>query len=261
MKTLILMSLAVMTLSGTAHARGEHCRSQDDYCQQNYRKSDAFKVILNAEGGDVADANGNLRVIEQVVQQYRIGFEPAVGNFLYLFQKLGGPYYTNLAQATFKTLAQYTGPRLSLAKVVDSYIEVYEADGSDSADASQGLATVMNSRNRGSFDDRLKLYLNLHRLLGGPYYTNLAISTFNMISQYSNEYHLADLYQAYSELYQAEGSDSADASGNFQLVLRGARKCGSLQEATDEFLSLLSTLGGPYYTNAAQQQYKSLFGL
>jgi hypothetical protein len=260
MKTLILMSLAAITISGTAHARGEHCRSLDNSCQQNYRKADAFKVLLDYEGY-APDANSDLRVVEQAVQQYRIGFEPAMGNFLYLFNKLGGASQTPTIQSTFTNLLKYTGSYVSLAEVVDAFIAIYDAEGYV-PDANSGLATVfdLTKKSRVRLNDSLNLYLDVFHLVGGASQTPVVQSTFNTISSYANEFRIYELLETYKDLYEAEGY-VPDATSNLHLIIKGARKCGSLQEAKEEFLSLFRSLGGASQTPNVQAQYKSLFGL
>lgn len=260
MKTLILISLAAITLSGTAHARGGHCRSQDNSCQQNYRKADAFKVLYDIEG-TTDDANSDLRVIEQVNQQYRIGFEPAVGNFIYLLDVLGGRSATADTHYVFQELARMTGNRLGLAELIDVFTDLYQIEGTKE-DAMTGVNTAyaFSSKSRAPLAVGIRLYTDILNLLGGRSATAYTNTVFPVITQNTRDFRIHELYETFAELYVIEG-EVQQAISDFDLVIRGALKCGSLREANEEFLSILNSLGGRSATAEAQKTYRDIFGL
>lgn len=260
MKTLILITLATMTISGTAYARGEHCRSQDNSCQQNYRKADAFKVLYEIEGNP-NDATANLNVIEQANQKYRLGFEPAVGNFIYLLNVLGGMRATIETQSIFSELASMTGNRLGLAELVDAFTDLYHIEGSH-PDSMQGLraAYAFSVKERAPFAVGARLYTDILNLLGGMRATTDALPAFAIIAPNTRDFRARELFEAFQEIYFVEGSVQ-DTTENFKLVVRAAIKCGSLYEAKEEFLSLLNSLGGMRATIEAQRTYREIFGL
>jgi hypothetical protein len=260
MKTLILASLISMTISGTAHAYGEHCRSQDNSCQQNYRKSEAFKILYDIEG-TTDEANSDLRVIEQVNQQYRIGFEPAVGNFIYLLDVLGGRSGTVETQRIYPELARMTGNRLGLAELVDVFTDLYRIEGT-TEEALKGVKTAhaFSSKERAPLAVGVRLYTDILYLLCGRSGTVEAGRVFPVVTQNTRDFRVTELYETFADLYLIEG-EVQQAIQNFELVIRGALKCGSLREAREEFISLLNSLGGRSGTVEAQRAYRNIFGL
>ena len=73
-------------------------------CRQNYSRVDAFDALLDAEGGNVAEAQANLTLLLEVYDRYKLSLQYWVDNFLYIQAAVGGYHYTTETQRAFNSI-------------------------------------------------------------------------------------------------------------------------------------------------------------
>ncbi|MFS4459873.1 hypothetical protein [Bdellovibrio sp. HCB2-146] len=268
MKNLLLVSLVFLSvISATQAFAGDHCRRQDNRCEQNFRRADIYKELLTAEGGDVNDAKAGLETIDALSRDLGSSLNTTAANYIYILNLLGGSYYTQTTKSTILSISAYVNRNYQLADIVDYFADIYQAENRDVNDARIGLETawIVAKTNRISLSKAVGLHIKLLNLLGGSYYTETTRTIYAQLANhgryYPETFPIEDVYRAYVTLYEAENRDVNDAMTDLDVVMKGALACGNLQEALQEFTSILNSLGGSYYTQTAQKTYRDIFGL
>lgn len=265
MKNLFLVSLVFMSMISASQAfAGDHCRRQDNSCEQNFKRADIYKALLRAENGDVNDAKTGLDTIDALSRDIGSSLYATASNYIYMLNLLGGYSYTQTTKSTILSISAYVNRDNQLADIVDYYAAIYRAENNDVNDARIGLETAwqVSRMSHVSLSKAVDTHIKLLNLIGGYSYTQTARATYAQLAGHSQHYFsLDDVYRAFTAIYRSENNDVNDAMSDLNLVMKGAIACGSLQEALQEFLGILNSVGGYSYTQTAQQTYRDIFGL
>ncbi len=229
-------------------------------CRDFYNRFDAFKKLQENESG-IADAEGNLTLVESVQKRLNLNLEYVVDNFIYIQQSVGGARATAEARQTFNLISNEVNTQNPLHELATKIIDLLKVE-SGLADAQGNFSLIMGYVRSGQIGLRngVNFFNTVLALEGGSGATPEARSSFNMLLGQKNKYPLKDLLSSYKLLLRSE-SGMDDAVGNFALVLSAAEKCGSLERATDDFIQVLNQVGGSGATAEARSLYKRLYGI
>ncbi|WP_413568575.1 hypothetical protein ACLWBD_13690 [Bdellovibrio sp. HCB117] len=252
MKKLVLLALLVSATSSLAYADNRCGGTQGVSCNGFYNRFDALKVLLEVENS-TQDAEQNLAIVEAAQKRYNLNLRYVVDNFVHLQQALGGGGATADTRKAFNLILQaLRGPR-TLDMLVTSYIELLRAENSKE-DAALNFILVAEkvSSSPASFSQANRFFTSLLLLLGNNH-TNYARDVFSRAMFVSKTYSLTDLHSSFKMLLNTENSIE-DSIGNFDLVLRGADRCGDLTKATLDFLQVLQQ-----YSNSQTKEARNMF--
>ncbi|WP_373998117.1 hypothetical protein [Bdellovibrio bacteriovorus] len=241
MKKLVLLALLVSVTSSLAYADNGCGGTQGVSCNSFYNRLDAFKVLSEIENSK-KDAEQNLAIVEAAQKRYNLNLRYVVDNFVQLQQALGGGAGTKQTRSAFNLILQALHGSRTLDMLVTNYIELVKAENSKD-NAALNFIVVENkvSSSSASFSQATQFFNSLLQLLGSNH-SNYARDVFSRAMFVSNTYSLTELYNSFKLLLNAENSIE-NAIGNFDLVLRGADRCGDLTKATLDFLQVLQQYG------------------
>lgn len=229
-------------------------------CKDFYSKLDAFKRIQENEN-TLEDAKGNLALIDSVQKKLGLNLEYIVDNFIYIQWSVGGSGSTNEARQAFNSIVNEINKQNQLHDVAEKFVSLAKEE-NGFADAQGDFSLVVKYVRSGqvSFQIGTQLFLSVLNLEGGSSKTSEARDTFIRLMNYINEFKLKDLFDSYRLMSLKENSH-LDALGNFEIVLLAARKCGSLEQATSDFIQVLKQVGGSGKTSEARLLFRTLYDI
>lgn len=256
MKLHVLLLLATVSTASFA----QQCPSGSaTNCGEAYSRLQAYQALIAAENSQ-SDAEGNLQLVMQANRSHGISLQQATESFNEILRIMGGSSETVLARNTFSNLLSKSSQSgYSLPRLVAVLEQMVLAENS-SSDALGNLDAIMPVvRHRIALEEAAQVFNGLLGLGGSSttVHTRIVFATFLRNLQVAG---LGSLLESYTQLYHAENSET-DALGNFELVLRAAAICRSIEVATWDFNETLRISGGSSNTVAARNTYRTLYGI
>ncbi|RYZ75866.1 MAG: hypothetical protein EOP05_06695 [Proteobacteria bacterium] len=260
MKAQLLAALLMLTTGLSLAQAGERCGEDSNrVCNQFVSRFEMLKR-LNAIEGDMDQAQEDLALIESINGQTRSGLENTTENFLYVLNMIGGSTKTSEAQRAFNIIASKVEARQSLYKVTTVFGELYRTEG-DVEQTIEDLNLITAAAKNGlGLREATNQFLTILQTVGGSTKTSEAQRIFGFLLEDSIATSSSALTRAFNAVYSAEG-DIDQTLEDLELIRKAAKKCGSLEIATQDFLDVLRESGGSTKTSEAQRLYQNLYAL
>ncbi|MEK6772821.1 MAG: hypothetical protein AABY64_02670 [Bdellovibrionota bacterium] len=231
--------------------------SQPPGCAAFRERFEALQRLRSNENSD-SEAQGNLSLIEGFSRQGVISLQDGVTLFISLQNLMGGVSATDETRTVFRLIMNST-PKFSINDTSESFRMIFKNE-NGLQDSINGLKMIMSSRlAQYGLIPSTTVYLKMLEFLGGVNLSTEAQSIYRKIDGVWGKDSYAKHWAVFKALFQAENG-MADATANYDLVLRAAKICGSLDQAATDFLRVQRSSGGADSTTEAQKAFRLLYG-
>ena len=231
-------------------------------CSEFFSRFQALKRLIAEENG-VADAEGNLDMVEDAQKRLGLNLEYLTDGFVALQRAYGGSSGTVETRSIFSVVVDSYDALSQSVRFLDLVLTGIKAAQSenDYNDATANVRLIVNAVKETHYP-LAQFERSFHALLGivSNTDTKVAQAMFALIVQGATNFPIDPLTQSMLEMIRAENNHS-EAIGNYSLVLQAARKCGDVRVANQDFTELLASVGGNGETSRARALYVKLYKL
>ncbi len=260
MKFIVSASVTFLMFLNSASADSRCGGQRGSPCQQFYGRLEAFKKLVSAENSQ-GDAEGNYTLVADIAKRFNLNLQYATDNFVYLQQAVGGSSATTEARESFKMAINEVNQFNQLHQVVDAFVDLIHAENSISDAQGDFSVVVAGGRQKQvSLGVLAYSFIDILRAEGGSEMTAEARSAFKMVISADTKFHPSEATRNYVRIRSLENGIS-DSMSDFRLILEAARICNSIEKATDDFVEVLSQVGGSSKTTEAQSLFRKLYGI